>query len=126
MNIVDNEVIVCFDCDDTLVMWDSNHNYQDFPGTPELQQKIPFINPYDNSIAYLKPHKRHIELLKQYKGRGFYVRVWSAGGVQWAKAVVETLGLEQYVDSVETKPAKYVDDLQAADVLGVRIYIKDE
>lgn len=117
MNVVDNEVIVCFDVDDTLVMW--GHN-------PCGSEVIPFINPYDKSITYLKPHLRHIDLLKQYKGRGFFVRVWSAGGVQWALSVVKTLGLEDFVDSVETKPAKYIDDLQANEVLGARVYIKDE
>jgi phosphoglycolate phosphatase-like HAD superfamily hydrolase len=115
MNVIKNEVIVCFDVDDTLVLWN----------TDKTEGQL-FHNPYDNSYTHLKPHKRHIELLKQYKGRGFHVRVWSAGGWQWAEAVVKTLGLESFVDSIETKPAKYIDDLEAKDVLGVRIYIKDE
>lgn len=134
MNVVKNEVIVCFDVDDTLVLWgkgpgsayyDSYEKYKNGL-TYSPNPLIEFINPYDSSLNYLKPHIRHIELLKQYKGRGFYVRVWSAGGWEWAESVVKTLGLEDYVDSVETKPSKYVDDLQAAEVLGVRVYIKDE
>jgi hypothetical protein len=50
--------------------------------------------------------------------------VWSAGGVQWAKTVVNTLGLADYVDLIITKPSKFVDDLPADQVLGQRIYLK--
>lgn len=121
MNVIKNEVIVCFDVDDTLVLWDK---YLD-PFNPQNEMKQ-FHNPYDDSYVYLKLHVRHIDLLKQYKGRGFYVRVWSAGGWEWAESVVKTLGLEDYVDSIETKPSKYIDDLQASEILGVRVYIKDE
>lgn len=119
MNVIDNEVIVACDVDDTLVMW-SNQYTQPHEGA------MAFNDPYDKTVVYLKPHKRHIALLKKYKGRGFRIKVWSAGGAQWAASVVRTLGLEDIVDDVETKPAKYIDDLQANEVLGVRIYLKDE
>lgn len=115
----DNEYIVTFDVDDTLVMWEGNFNQ---PAT----DRIEFLDPYDGAKVFLKPHKKHIALLKKYKGRGMCVIVWSAGGVQWAKSVINTLSLADYVDLVITKPSKYVDDLQASEILGSRIYLKDD
>ena len=34
----------------------------------------------------------------------------SGNGAEWAAQVVKALKLEEYVDSVETKPSKIVDD----------------
>lgn len=113
----ENEYVVACDVDDTLVMWEDNFN-QPHEGA------IEFIDPYDGSKNYLKPHMKHVNLLKKYKGRGMCVMVWSAAGVKWAKAVVNTLGLQDYVDLVITKPSKYIDDLDASQILGNRIYLK--
>lgn len=115
----DNEYVVAFDIDDTMVMWDGNFNQ---PG----EGKIQIIDPYDGSKVYLKPHSKHVALLRKYKGRGMCVLVWSAGGVQWAKAVINALSLADYVDLIITKPSKFVDDLQATEVLGSRIYLEDK
>lgn len=119
MQITETETIVCIDCDDTLCMWD-NEFRQPHDGA------IAFPDPYDNSINYLKVHQKHVDLIKKYKGRGFYIRVWSAAGYKWAESVVKTLGLEAYVDSIETKPIKYIDDLTGDYVLGTRVYLPYE
>lgn len=113
----DNEYVVAFDIDDTLVMW-SNEYRQPHEGS------VAFIDPYDGATNHLVPHEKHVNLLKKYKGRGMCVMVWSAGGVQWAKSVINTLGLQDYVDLIITKPSKYVDDLPAKEILGSRIYLK--
>lgn len=114
---LNNEYVVAFDIDDTLVLWSDTYSQ---PG----DNKIAFLDPYDGSTNYLTPHKKHIALLKKYKGRGMCVIVWSAAGTQWAKSVINTLGLADYIDVVMTKPSKYVDDLQAQEILGSRIYLK--
>lgn len=119
MKTVGNEVNVFCDVDDTLVHW---HNDYSKPG----DDKIKIIDPYDKSVNYLKPHKKHIRLLKKMKGRGNFIIVWSAGGFKWAEAVVKALKLEDVVDLVMTKPAKYVDDLDASVWIGSRIYLKDD
>lgn len=113
----DNEYVIACDVDDTLVMW-SNGCRQPHEGA------VAFNDPYDGSTNYLTPHRKHIDLIKKYKGRGMCVMVWSAGGVQWAKSVINTLGLADYVDLIITKPSKYVDDLDASEILGSRIYLK--
>lgn len=124
MIVNENECIVCSDVDDTLVIWDNKDFKTPGPG------KIAFKDPYDNSINYLKVHWKHVDLLKKYKGRGFYIRVWSAAGGKWARSVVETLGMELFVDSVETKPMKYLDDItddqRISRILGSRVYIPYE
>ena len=118
MQVFDNEHVIAFDVDQTLVMWTGHHNQ---PG----EGLIPFNDPYDDKILYLKPHQKHIDFLRRCKGRNMCVMVWSAGGAQWAKTVVNTLGLSDYVDLIITKPSKFVDDLQADDVLGQRVYLNE-
>ena len=113
MTVIDNENVVMYDVDDTLVMW----------GTTSILNEE-FICPYSNSVHHLLPNTKHIDLLKKHKGRGLCVIVWSAGGALWAKEVITKLKLESYVDLIITKPNKYVDDLQASEILGTRIYLK--
>lgn len=108
------EHVVCFDCDDTLVMWGKKTN------------DVYIKDPYTDSDILLKKHNKHIKLLQDYKARGYYVVVWSAGGYLWAKAVVEGLGLRDSVDHIMAKPVKYVDDLDATEILGTRVYLKDD
>lgn len=116
MLVIENERIIASDVDDTLVLW-SDNCYQPHDGA------IRFVDPYDNSVVYLTPHQRHIDLLKKWKGRGYFIEVWSAAGVKWAETVVRTLKLQDTVDLVSTKREKYLDDLLAHEVLGMRVYL---
>jgi hypothetical protein len=113
MKVIENEVHVMFDVDDTLVM----HGYDNSPNKIEVE------DPYSETLITVVPHELHIKVLKDQRARGFYITVWSAGGYKWAEAVVKALKLEEYVDEVRTKPMKFVDDLEAGDVLGQRIYL---
>lgn len=113
MKVIENELSVMVDVDDTLLMW----------GMDNSPDAITAQCPYTKEYLRLVPHTRHVELLKQYKGRGFYVTVWSAGGWEWAKTAVNVLNLESFVDEVRTKPLKYMDDLQAREILGTRVYL---
>lgn len=114
MNILDNEHVIMFDVDDTLVMWPSKKS----------KKNIKLRDPYLNKDVFLTPNKRHIALLKTHKVRGYLVVVWSAAGFKWAQEVVKRLGLNNYVDLIMSKPTKFVDDLQAHEVLGTRVYLK--
>jgi hypothetical protein len=116
---IENEQIYMYDVDDTLVMW-TNHFTQ--PG----EGRVRIVDPYDQAPVYLKPHERHVKLLKQMHGRGRYIVVWSQSGVQWAHAVVEALGLSDFVHLVMTKPTGYVDDLPADQWMRDRIYLPTE
>jgi len=110
---IDNEHIVAIDVDQTLFMHDDDLFFPD---------KI--INPYSKSVIKGSANFTHIELLKQYKSRGLFVIVWSKAGVLWAEAVIKHYKLEPYVDLITTKFDRYVDDLEAKDILGERVYIK--
>lgn len=119
MKILESEMIVMTDIDDTLVMWDRSFHQ---PG----ENKVRFVDPYDLSVNYLTPHQKHIDLIKKYKGRGMTVIAWSAGGYAWAKSVIETLELQEYIDLVMSKPIKYIDDLNADEILGSRVYLENK
>jgi len=118
---IDNEQIYAFDIDDTLVMWEGNIHQPDEHG-----RKLAIVDPYDKTTVFLKPHQQHIKLVKQMHGRGRFVMVWSAGGVQWAEAVVKALNLEPYVGLIITKPVGYVDDLPANKFLQNHIYLPEK
>lgn len=107
MQVVDNDHVVCFDVDDTLIMWlwdqDEREKHKD--------EMIPVGT--DKYQTYVLPHKEHIELLKRYKAKNKTIIVWTQSGYSWGHAVLKALGLEDHVDFVFTKPEKYVDDLNA-------------
>lgn len=113
MQVIENEMIVGIDVDKTLV-------------EPSAFGPIQITNPYSNTTDSYRILTQHVELLKQYHGRGMFVVVWSAGGVLWAKTVIEILGLTDYVHLVQTKPIKIVDDLPPEKIFTTRVYLPDE
>lgn len=114
MQVIKNETNIYFDCDDTLIIW----------GKIKKGEKcIAITDPYDGAQHLLRPHIGHIKVLRDRKARGATIHVWSANGWQWAQAVVYALGLQECVDYVQSKPTMYVDDLQAHEILGERLYL---
>ncbi len=118
VKFLDNRQIVAFDVDQTLVMWDDNP-YEPGPG------KLKFIVPANDKTVYLRPHEKHLFILKGYKTRGFQVIIWSAAGVEWTREIIKVLELEKYVDYAMNKFCAYVDDLPADQILGQHLYFKD-
>lgn len=115
--IIKNEQNIYFDVDDTLVIWGK---------VPKGKKAIAITDPYDGTQHYLMPHAGHIKVLKDRKARGATIHVWSSAGWRWAEVVVKALGIEKHVDFVLSKPIMYVDDLQAHEVLGERLYLGKE
>jgi hydroxymethylpyrimidine pyrophosphatase-like HAD family hydrolase len=114
MIIFKTNQLICYDVDETLIMWNKG-----------ILSTIPIKDPFIIGVTnHVLPNEKHIELLKKHKARGFTVIVWSAQGVEWAEAVVKALELEEYVDAVFSKPSGYVDDLPVDEWIGPRIYIK--
>lgn len=102
---------VYFDVDDTLVMW----------GKPQHPRATPFLK--DNGeIEMLVPNVAHIEALIRAHFVGHTTIVWSGNGKEWAKRVIEMMGLEHYVTFVHNKPDHFYDDMPAAQFMKNRIY----
>ena len=109
--------LVCFDVDDTLVMWDWRAI------DPEGKGLVSVVDPNGGCSELVLPHFRHIELMRQFKARGHTVVVWSQGGHEWAEAVCKVLGIENIVDIVMDKPNWYVDDLSAGAWMKAPIFL---
>lgn len=116
MLVVKNDRTVSVDVDDTLLLYSDNFD-------KPHDGAIKVVDPNDGQVLYLTPHQRHIDLIKKWKGRGYFIEIWSAAGNAWAEAAVKALNLQDYVDLVTTKREKFVDDLSASNVLGTRIYL---
>ncbi len=101
MVVNNNANIVLIDIDDTLV---SLHYIEGI--TPI------YVEFHDEQIP-VYPRAENIQFVKDCALRGFYLRVHSQGGHEWAERVVRLLGLEKMIHSVETKPKWYLDDLDA-------------
>lgn len=124
---------VFFDVDDTLVAWNATPEQLQEHGVEfECPGSMHDIDNDGNPVycppwkALLLPHRKHIEQLKKHKMRGHTIVVWSAGGFDWAAAVVKTLGLESYVDLVISKPVWFYDDLTPDEFMGKRYYMDDK
>lgn len=117
MNYIEEEQVLGCDVDDTLVLWRK----------PEFgEETVTITDPYDNRDVILVIHKPHVKLLKDRKARGCAILVWSQAGPQWARAVVNALGLQNLNPLVMAKPFAIVDDLPATAWLNERIYIKPD
>lgn len=109
MNVIENEKIVAIDVDGTLINPDE-------AGSLKI--------PYGSVIKSFSPIMAHVELLKHYHGRGFYVIVWSHGGVKHALYTIKALKLERFVNLVLTKPMKHMDDkTDVESIVGSRVFI---
>jgi phosphoserine phosphatase len=114
MNIIDNDNVVCFDVDDTLVMWN----------VPRDAEDLVVVDNF-GTLETLVPNRKHIELMRQFKARGFTVVVWTQGGASWAKNVIDALKISDMVDLVMRKPTWVVDDLSPTAWLS-RIYMEEK
>jgi hypothetical protein len=109
-----NEKPIFFDVDSTLVM----HNTDNFGDFLEIE------DPNTGKIKRVRKHSPHIELIKSYSARGWYVVVWSGSGGALANVVVDALELRPYIDLVMGKPLLYVDDKDVSEWMCSRIYLE--
>ncbi len=102
------------DVDDTLIMWRIPQGYDG----PLVETNL------DGFKDFGIPNEHAIYHLKKMKARGYAVIVWSAGGSEWAEAVVNALNLRAYVDVVMPKIDFHLDDVaDPADKIGKWQYI---
>ncbi|RLF65333.1 MAG: hypothetical protein DRN30_04175 [Thermoplasmata archaeon] len=97
---------IYFDVDETLVLWNWDK---------ELDcKKITILTEDDGGYTWdFVPHQPHIDKMIEHFNRGCKIYVWSQGGEDWARKVVDELGLNAYVTNCMTKPAWIYDDMPA-------------
>lgn len=110
MKAIKSEHLIYFDVDDTLILWTDKFD-------------VVFECPHTKNMLQAQRHAGHIRLLKEKKIRGWTIVVWSQGGWEYAKAVVQALHLESFVDYVQTKPQALVDDLNPGIWLPTPLYL---
>ena len=119
MITVGDKPVVCFDVDDTLIMWSKSH------GSEISEDKK--INIIHNALAFSSEfHQEHVNNIIRHKQRGHFVVVWSAGGGEWAETAVKALKISKYVDICMSKPSWYVDDMPCESWMGKRVFIHEE
>lgn len=109
-----NEHAIFFDVDQTLVMHGADM---------DSGESVVITCPYTGAKDRLIIHQAHVRMLKGNAARGYSVYVWSHHGVGWAKQVIYTLGLEEFVTAIIPKPISYVDDKHMDDWDSVNIYV---
>lgn len=124
MHVANSDMVANIDVDDTLILWDDLC----FNGLPaNVKNRTKVVCPYDGTATWHKVHKRHVMFLKKLKARGYTIVVWSAAGTQWAEAVVKALELEDWVDWVQAKPQKVIDDLvDSREIIGEPFYLDED
>ena len=117
MQVVDNHNPVFFDVDDTLIL---SSKVQ--PALPGLIG-VTVIDPITQNQLFYRRNSPMIRLLEEEVAKGSFVVVWSRGGYEWAKAVVEALKLQDKVNMIMSKPMVYFDDKDVSEWLTYRVYI---
>ena len=115
--IVPEGNVAYFDIDDTLVRWRVN----------KKEEVIKFVCRGKELCG--NPIRANLDELIVQSLKGSSIIVWSRGGSDWGKAVVEGLGIEKYVDVITTKPTQLYDDLDSSHWLPKRRHleqVKDE
>ncbi len=112
MRVISNPRIWEFDVDNTLILWDKSQ-YQDIP---------PVFANSDKGPVTLHINQKNVNLLIKLAKIGWYIRVHSGSGVEWAAKIIRLLNLEPYVDSVEAKPLGKTDDQPPGEGLAYLAY----
>ena len=113
------------DIDDTLVH--SRMSLIDLGLSQEQIDEMELIQvpaPYDGTLLPRYVNKRNVTLLKECKLSGAAVVAWSQGGARWSAAVIEALGLNDYVDITSSKPTFLIDDLQSREFMPKSVWKK--
>lgn len=113
MKLNKNENISYFDIDDTLAMWDAD---------PKIGQVLTLD--FYGIQKEVRVNRSHVEFLKSLKARGHYIIVHSGNGWKWAETVVKAFELNDYVDEVQTKGCKFIDD-QSPEKWANRVYVSE-
>jgi len=110
--IIESEQISACDVDNTLIRPDPN-------GEIHLM--------YARKVQRFSVIQEHLDLIIEWSDRGHFIIVWSHSGPKWAAQVIKALNIEQYVDLIQAKPSRHMDDkTDVPSIVGSRVYIAKE
>lgn len=96
IGVIENDRVIMFDCDDTLILWKKH----------DLDLPTVIINGREFQV-----HKPHLQKILDYHVMGFQIFVWSNSGYKWAKTVTEALNIQDKVVAM-CKPHRVFDDVK--------------
>jgi hypothetical protein len=107
-----------YDIDGTLIVNPS----------PDYTGELIYIkDPLENRNLEFRVNKAMVRLMKEESHRGNYIVVWSRSGWEWARNVIDALGLTEYVSGdkgiIMDKPLVYFDDQDVSMWLKDRVYL---
>ncbi len=112
MQIVKNENIRPFDVDGCIIC------HKD-----DSEACVDVMDPLTKKNIRVGVNLNMVRLLMEEKHRGSFIIIWSRGGYEWAKNVVNALMIENQVDLVLSKPLAYFDDKPVKKWMKDRIFI---
>lgn len=110
--VVQNENVRPFDCDGCLIV---RHTESDL--------KADIRDPVTGGTIRVGVNRAMVRLLQEERQRGSFVVVWSRSGWEWARNIVNALGLQADVDLVMSKPIAYFDDTPVEEWMKDRVFI---
>ena len=115
MRVIANDRTIPFDVDGTLIIHTKDMPFDDM---------LKVVDPVDpGSFVYVQVNHAMVRLLKEEIHKRSNVVVWSKGGYEWARNVLEALGITDRCITDMAKPVAYCDDLPVTDWMTDRIFI---
>lgn len=120
MQVIKGTKYAYFDVDSTLVYSPSERDLSGFIFDGKGQRNIGGI--------LFESDDYHVQLLKEFKARGFTIIVWSAAGAEWCEKICKEFELSMYVDLCIGKPDWFIDDKPSYEFMSEekRTYISGE
>lgn len=105
---IENYKVIMVDIDETLIIHDS-----------ESPSRL--VDFYGRMVG-VRPHLSNIALVQKFHALNYSIVFWSRTGADWAKLIVEELGLAALATGYMTKPLFYVDDRACEEWMGERVF----
>lgn len=105
--VIENDHPWGVDIDDTLLLWD-------VPVTTPGVKTVTFLHPTLGYTISVVINENNLLLMKEKKGRGCFIVLWSQGGYEYGRVVRDALNLQGFVDLIMTKPVGLIDDLPSS------------
>jgi predicted phosphatase len=115
MTITKSESINPVDVDGTLIIHTKAYI--------KPSERVYIVDPVTGKEIVVRVNRPMVRLLKEESQRGSYVLVWSRGGWEWARNVIQALDLVPYVNHIMSKPLRYMDDSPVKKWMKDRVFI---